>query len=58
MCRFGDEKIRGCLDEICRCEDVRMICVDLKMGRYVDVKMIFVDVKMRRCRSEDEKIWR
>ena len=38
----------------CEDEDEKMICVDVKMGRYEDEKITCVDVKMRRCK--DEKI--
>ena len=45
---------------MCRCEDVKMICVDVQMRRCADVKMmcrcedlkmICVDVKMYRCEN-------
>jgi hypothetical protein len=38
--------------KMCRCEDVKMTCVDLKMRRCEDVKMTCVGAKMRSCEEE------
>ena len=39
------------------CEDVRMMRVDVRMGRCEEVKMICADVKIwNLCRCKDEKV--
>ena len=49
LCRCEGEKIRGCESDICKCEGVEVICVDVKVDIFEDVKY-----DLFRCEKEDD----